>query len=293
MTLDDLLDGAIDLHCHCYPEITLDLGARQDDVGLLRSFNEAKMGGVLLKSHFWPTVSKAYYLNKYSQGCRVYGSITLNNIAGGVSPLAVEAAALQGARAVFFPTWSAANDRQRKRFSSRVARLLPLHAGEDPPISITGQEGKLTPGAVAVLDLAKKFDLIIFTGHISVRESMELAREAVSRGIKIVFSHPSSGSVGATPDQVQAMAGMGAYIEYCCMTLLSLGSKTNGRELADQVKGLDPDRVILTSDAFGEWVPPAPEMLRMFVGMLVEGGLDKSIVRKMIFENPGKLIGQN
>ena len=61
MYLDQLLKGAYDLHCHVYPEMALEHEARQDDIGQLAGMQAAGMG-VVLKSHFWPTVDRWYYL---------------------------------------------------------------------------------------------------------------------------------------------------------------------------------------------------------------------------------------
>ena len=46
MKLDELVAGTIDLHCHVYPEMTLEHEARQDDVDLIDGAVRARMGGV-------------------------------------------------------------------------------------------------------------------------------------------------------------------------------------------------------------------------------------------------------
>ena len=77
MKLDELLAGTIDLHCHVYPEMTLEHEARQDDIDLIEGALKARMGGVLLKSHFWPTVDRVYYLRKRFPDIGIFSCITL------------------------------------------------------------------------------------------------------------------------------------------------------------------------------------------------------------------------
>ena len=124
---DELLTGAIDMHCHCYPEFSLKAMKRMEDDEWAALAARAGMRGAVLKSHFWPTMTNVYYLRKQlPEGFRLFGSITLNVNCGGLEPYAVEAAASLGAKVVWMPTWSAENDLQRKRVSKLLEKLLPL-----------------------------------------------------------------------------------------------------------------------------------------------------------------------
>ena len=66
--LDDLIKGAWDLHCHCYPELSLEHRARQDDVEMVSAIASRGMAGVVLKSHLWPTPARACYLQRHVPG---------------------------------------------------------------------------------------------------------------------------------------------------------------------------------------------------------------------------------
>ena len=81
-TADALLRGAIDLHHHGYPEIALDVRTRHDDRDELRCAADAGMSAIVLKSHMWPTVGRAYHLARAVPDIVVLSSITLNPIAG-------------------------------------------------------------------------------------------------------------------------------------------------------------------------------------------------------------------
>ena len=77
MLADELLRGAIDLHVHGYPEISLDVRTRVEDFEIASLAQESGMGGFVLKSHVWPTVGKVYYLKKKFPKLHIISSITL------------------------------------------------------------------------------------------------------------------------------------------------------------------------------------------------------------------------
>src|SRR6185312_16415074 len=122
VSLDEILKGSVDLHHHHFPEFSLDHPTRMDDEEELRLAAEAGMAGILFKSHFFPTVGAAYRINRRGLQAEAYSSVTLNPCCGGLSPLAVEIAARQGARAVFMPTWSAASDIRRGGISKYLSK---------------------------------------------------------------------------------------------------------------------------------------------------------------------------
>jgi len=289
--LDDLVVGTIDLHCHVYPEMTLEHEARQDDVDLIDGAIRARMGGVLLKSHFWPTVDRAYYLRKRFPGIGIFGSITLNRVAGGVDPLVVESAARQGASAVIFPTWQAANDLERGGFSRLVHERLAVAARDRTPGLRVAPDGHLTPEAAEVLEVAKTFTLLVCTGHLAPKESLVLIAEARRRGLQVVFSHPVSRVIGATEEDMRQAAELGACVEFPALHALSLRFHVSPREIVKIIQSLGPEHCVLTTDHFNSWVPPMPEMMRMAIGQYLECGLSTADLRRMTVDNPRRLLG--
>jgi len=291
MKLDELVVGTIDLHCHVYPEMTLEHEARQDDIELIEGALQARMGGVLLKSHFWPTVERVYYLKKRFPEIQIFSSITLNRVAGGVDPLVVESAALQGARAVFFPTWQAANDLERVGFSRLVRERVPQAANDRRPGLTVVNNGRLTTEAAEVLDVARSFNMLVCTGHISPKESLAVIDAARQRGLQVLFSHPSAPSVGAGLDEMREAAEMGAYVEFTTLYTLSLRHHLPARESAKVIQAIGAARCVLTTDHFNAWAPPMPEMMRLGSGQLAECGLALADLRRMTVDNPRRLLG--
>jgi hypothetical protein len=285
--------GAIDFHHHGYPEISFDARTRVDDVAELTCAREAGMAAIVLKSHMWPTVGRAYHLKRIVPGIDVVPSITLNHAVGGFDPLVIEAAARQGARVVFMPTWSAAHDRERGGMSKYLATFL-RRAGtlkSDAGLRVTGADGKLRSDVAECLAVAREFRMAVCTGHIAPRESVVLASAARDIGIEaVVFSHPDSHSVGATRDDIREMVRLGAVCEFCVLGMLPAFQRLHPNAAIDIIREIGAERCIITTDYFFEWSPPAPESLRMLIGTFLDLGLPANDISVMVRDNPARLL---
>ena len=122
--VDRLVEGSIDLHHHGYPEISFDCKTRMEDVDEISIARQAGMAGLVLKSHMFPTMGRAYHLKNLVPDINIYSSITLNHSVGGLNPLAIESAAKQGAKVLFMPTWSAENDIERGGISHYLRTFI-------------------------------------------------------------------------------------------------------------------------------------------------------------------------
>ena len=291
---DELLNNAIDMHCHCYPEFSLDSMKRMEDLEWMTLAARMGMRGAVLKSHFWPTMSNVYYLQKQvPEGFKVFSSITLNVNCGGVVAYAAEAAASLGAKAVWMPTWSSKNNQRLKwGMSEMIKKLVPSiehYAFEG--LSVLDAEGKLVREAREIIEVSKDKDLVLFTGHLSAAESVEMARQAKAIGFKkLVFGHPDSHSINASVEQMKEFAGTGGYVEFCFLGTLSLLQDKHPRDMFKLIKEVGPDRCILSTDSFFDWVPPAPEIMRMAIANLLQLGITKEEMRMMVQRNPAVLL---
>lgn len=290
---DELLLGAVDLHCHVDLEFSTSRFRKAlPEWEWLPRAEAAGLRAVLLKSHLWPTVSLSPFLTElYSGSVQVATSITLNPMVGGVDPWAVEAAAEMGARAVFLPTWGSRNDRERGGFHRRLDEAFGHF---DPErlcgLSITDESGALTDGVQQVLRLAVERDLMLSTGHVSWGESLVLAREAHRLGFeRLVFGHPLSASVGAPTDAIEQAAGLGAYIEVCWPTIAP--GRKDPAEVVRLVQDIGASRFVFTSDFFGGAHPSPSDLLRMLLGVLYDAGLSAKEISLAAADNPGGLLG--
>jgi hypothetical protein len=290
---DRLLEGAIDTHCHGYPEISFDVKMRTEDLEAFRLAAEAKMKGIVLKSHMWPTIGRVYQMKDKISGIQVWSSITLNTSSGGFSPWVTESALKQGVKVIWLPTWSARNDLQRGGFSRLMKPWLPTLNRIKPEegLSVFNSSGELDQNVKEILALAKDYDVAIFTGHISPQESLAVAREAKKMGFKkLLMSHPDSNAVGASMEQVKEMAEMGFFIETTFLGLLPAFWRISLKEICQRIREVGAKRWVLSTDAFFEWTPPPAEMMRMFIGSMLSAGMSADEVDLMVRKNPSELL---
>ncbi len=290
---DELLVGAIDLHCHVDLEFSRSLFRKAlPEWEWLQRAEDAGMRAVLLKSHLWPSVSVSPFLAQlYTGSVDVQTSITLNPPAGGLDPWVVEAAAHMGARAVFMPTWGSRNDRERGGFHRRLdAAFEHFDPARLSTLSITDDSGALVDAVHEILRLAIEHNLMLSTGHISWKESLVLAAEAARLGFeRLVFGHPLSGSVGAPVDAVREAARLGAYAEFCWPTVAP--GRHDPAEVVGVIRDIGASRVALTSDFFGGSNPSPSDLLRMFLGALYDAGLSQEEIKAGVATNPAAILG--
>lgn len=290
---DELLTNAIDMHCHCYPEFSLKAMKRMEDVEWITLAARMGMRGAVLKSHFWPTMANVYYLQKQiPENFKLFSSVTLNVNCGGVAVWAVEAAASLGAKVVWMPTWSSKNDQKLKSMSKVIKRFVPsLENYEFEGLSVLDSQG-LIPEAKKIIQLAKDMDLVLFTGHLSAAEGLEMAREAKAIGFqKLVFGHPDNPSIKASVEEMREVSRSGAYVEFCFLGTLPLLQRKHPRDMVNLIREVGAERCILTTDSFYDWVPPEPEIMRMGIANLLELGISEDEMRMMVQHNPAKLLG--
>lgn len=293
MEADRLLEGSIDTHCHGYPEISFDVKMRVEDLEAFRLAAQAKMKGIVLKSHMWPTMGRVYQMKDKIEGIEVWSSITLNTSSGGFSPWVTESALKQGAKVIWLPTWSSRNDIQRGGFSRMMKPWLPTLNRIQPEdgLSVFNDSGELDQNVKEILALAKDYDVAIFTGHISPEESLAVAREAKKMGFKkLLMTHPDSNAVGATMDHVKEMAGMGFFIETTFLGLLPAFWRISLKDLCQRIKDVGAKRWVLSTDTFFEWSAPPSEMMRMFIASALSAGMTVDEVDLMVRKNPSELL---
>ena len=292
--LDALLHGAVDLHHHGFPEFTFDHPTRQDDAEELRQADTAGMAGIVMKSHFFPTTSVSWRLNRLGLKAKAFASITMNPCAGGFLPIAVEAAARQGAKALFMPTWGAAADQRRGGFSHHLTEYLVQARKLDASkaLTVADASGRIRPEVSECLAIAAEFGMMVATGHVSPDESLAVVQEARRLGVReVMFQHPDSRSIGASREDIRQIAAAGGTIEFCAIGFTPAFQRLPMPECLDIIREVGAERVVLTTDCFFGWMPPAPELLRMTLGSMLHHGLTQREAALLVRDNPRRLIG--
>src|SRR5206468_13082954 len=68
--------GAIDMHCHPFPDLFPRLA---DDIDIAIAARDAGLKALMLKCHHESTVSRAYLISRIVPGIRVFGGVVLNS----------------------------------------------------------------------------------------------------------------------------------------------------------------------------------------------------------------------
>jgi hypothetical protein len=289
---DDFMQGTIDVHCHIDFEFSAKERKREPEFQWLPKAEALGMRGVVLKSHWWPTVNVVPYILSAAQtNVALWSSVALNITAGGPNPCVVEACAELGGKMVFLPTWSARNDVERKGFSNRIKTYYKSHAQlENPSYYFLDDKGKLVPHGREIIECCKAHDLTLGMGHVSWQESLafiEAAREM--RFNRLVVNHAQSHIIAMPVEAMKRAADMGAFVEVCWNALAP--GRMDSPELVQQLREIGLQQVIASTDYFRPYSPNPAELFRMFLGMLHEGGLNRDEIKRVACTNPARLMG--
>jgi hypothetical protein len=269
------LEGMIDLHVHSAPD------SRPRSIN---AFEAARLGlrhgmrAMLFKNHYTQTATLAYLVGEAVPGIDVFGGIALNSAVGGVNPVAVQFmidAAPGLGRIVWMPT-----------FDSEYMHLTFTPNPNHVPVA---RDGELLPAVFDVLDLIAAHDLILATGHSSPEESLMLIREARELGIeRIIVTHPTSPLVRMTIEAQLEAVELGALLEYP----LNVAHESDEAfdQFAAQIREVDPDNVLLTTDLGQAGNPVHTDGLIVYIPRLMETGITASEIDIMTKRNPARLL---
>ncbi|MFC1909142.1 DUF6282 family protein [Chloroflexota bacterium] len=277
--IEELLQGAIDTHIHHGPDIKME--RRVDALQAARQAQEVGMRAIVLKNHAYPTASLAYILNLVVPDIAVFGSITLDFEAGGLNTYALEASARLGAKIVWMPTVSSANDMKRRN---------PPEEGTD----ILNEDGNLLPVVDEILDIVKNYGMVLATGHISAPESFALVDAAVKKDVgKIVVTHPLMEWFGAclSLEEQGQMVEKGAFLEHTFVPVLPLSERLDPMKIVESVKSVGAEHCILSTDLGQNFNLAPAEGMRMMIATMLRCGLTEEEIELMVKVNPARLLG--
>lgn len=285
-----LVAGAWDLHVHAAPSL---FDRRGDVWDLAGACAAAGMAGIVLKSHHGSSVEAAVLVGARVPSLAVHGGVVLNGFVGGLNPLAVETCLALGGRIVWLPTIHAAAHEacfgtlggfpfQPSKVTGRPASAL----------SILDADGRLARGLLEVLEVLEGRPAVLATGHVSAREVLALAghlRETRA-DVRLLVTHVFFRVPGLTVDDLRALQSDRTWFETAWFTVSPKGNAT-AAQVAGWIGALPSAQWIMASDSGQVDSPPGPEALETFARGLVEGGLDERRVRRMLTDEPTRLLG--
>jgi hypothetical protein len=290
----ETLQGAYDLQLHVAPDV---IERRIDDLDLAQEFLAHGLKGFVLKSHYFPTAERAKVVTKAVPGIHACGAITLNHSVGGLNPVAVELAGRSGNKVVWMPTVDAANEtagrldgtKTKLPFWAKIQLELAATGINPPPMTVIDAEGALTGAARTVLELIKKYDMILATGHLGKKEILALVKTAKEIGLrKVVVTHAEFPSQNLTAEEQCELADLGAVIEHCFTTMHT--GKSSWEGMFEATRKVGTRRTLLSTDLGQTINPPVAEGFAMFAQKLLDAGFTAAEIHHMAATLPASLV---
>lgn len=291
-----LLRGAFDMHVHVAPDVVPRL---IDDVSLARRFAELGLAGFQLKSHYSSTAERAAVVRAAVPGVEVLGAITLNRAVGGMNAVAVEIAAREGARTVWFPTVDSVNESgEETQFPPgakipvwmELQRELRAAGVEIEPVPVVDADGAVLPETREVLRAIARHGMVLATGHLSRDEIFAVVDAALEEGVgAVVITHPDFPSQSLSIADQATLAARGALLERCFTTPHT--GKIEWDSLFHAIRAAGPERSVLSTDLGQVSNPPVEDGLGLMADRLLAAGFDEDEVHTMAVVNTRRLAG--
>ena len=292
-----LLEGAFDTHVHISPDV---VPRRIDDLTLAERFARHGMAGFLLKSHYTSTAERAAVVSAAApEGVRVLGALTLNRAVGGLNAVAVEIAAREGARTVWFPTVDSVNESgEETEFPPgakvpvwmELQRELRASGVEIEPVPVVDDAGTVLPETRTVLRAIARHGLLLATGHLARDENFAVVDAAREEGVdEIVITHPDFPSQSLSFDDQHALAERGALLERCFTTPHT--GKTTWEHIYQAIRETGVEHSVLSTDLGQTANPDVEDGLGLMVDRLLAAGFDEEEVHVMAVVNTRRVAG--
>jgi hypothetical protein len=273
-----LLEGAIDVHVHSYPD---DRPRSIDAVEVARLAHARKLRAIVLKNHYDSTAGLAYVVRKVVPDIEVFGGIALNLTVGGINAAAVEhMAGVSGGwgRIVWMPTFDAENQVRTSK--------------ENRPFVPVAQNGELLPAVQDVIAVIARRDLVLATGHSSPQETLLILREAKRQSVqRMIVTHAMNTPVSMSVADMQEAARLGAFIEFVGGSLTAADAEARMNRYADAIRQIGPEFCILSSDLGQQGNALPPDGFGEFLVSLRRRGFTSQDVDRMAKQNPARLLG--
>ena len=278
--IDDLWKDSIDMHIHPGPDPNAERPIDSAQVALCAQ--KAGMKGVVLKSFFYNTASDAFIIRKnLTPDVNVFGSVVIGyTTTGGLQYAArtIESQAKIGCKVIWFPAMDA-----------EWCQAYLGHPGAG--IRILDEKGELKPEVHDILAVAKQYNMVVCSGHMSYEESSKMFDAAIALGIdKLVATHPLAELSRFTLEQIKSLADRGVYIEHVYGTTMPRLGNLDPSDYVDCVKLVGAERTIMGTDLSQVWdVDPATGM-RLFIAQMIQFGCAPEEVEWMCKKNPAALL---
>lgn len=283
---DNLMAGAIDCHVHAYPDF---VHRSQDMLEIAVDASRARMRAVAFKDHWNLTAGAAYLVQKaidemvrdgrLEHRVEVYGGLGMNL---GVNPEAVRIGLQYPSfKMIWFPTFK----------SYGWARFAGIEEREGF-VRLVSPSGEVLPEVREVMELAAEAGVAISLGHTDFEELLPLCTLAREVGVRTLLDHPLLELNKLLVEEMKQLADLGTYVgTYCQPMIPSLYQPIQDPlETVEVIRSVGADRCIAGSD-FGQVLHVnSVDGFRIFVRALLGFGVPPDQVRKIVADNPARLM---
>jgi len=282
-----ILADVSDIHIHS-------CSGRIDEIAAAKQATRSGMRAIVYKAIYGSSVDAARVTNEAIsewakdrdlRPVRVFGSLVLGDLVGGLNKEIVKQATLFGAKKVWMPVFSAAAWLESRGMKTEEARSRGIYILKS---------GELIPEAKEILNILAERKMILSCGHLSSEETFVLLEYAKSIGMEsVVVDHPSSPWARSLSreEQVQ-VARMGGYLNQTFSSISPgvIGAPTDIYKIVEDIRATGAEHCVLSSDT-GQYLNPTPvEAMRIFINNLLFCGVSQEQIDVMTRMNPSKLL---
>lgn len=287
--VEELLVGAVDLHCHSGPAVMPRVLDHHDQ---MLEAAAAGFRAVVFKDHFYLGSPVCVILEKLvpEADLRLFSGIVLNNAHGGINPHAVHHAVTFGAKIIWMPTLSAKN--HIEKLAKEASGFPKVEGTPDPiPVSVLDDAGKITDATKEVLDIIAAGDIILAGGHLGVHELYPLFEEARARGVKkMIVNHPTY-LIGCSDDDLKGLVALGAKMEHSITQFIQgRGQKHDADHALHLAQVVGAENTLFCSDLGLKGANRPVDGFRILISDFLDRGVSQDDIRLMFGENAAKLL---
>jgi hypothetical protein len=156
-------------------------------------------------------------------------------------------------------------------------------------MTVIDEAGNVTGAARTCLELIKKYDMILATGHLGKKEILGLVKTAREIGLrKVVVTHAEFPSQNLSPQEQVELAELGAIIEHCFTTMHTGKSSWEGMFEATRKVGIR--RTMMSTDLGQTINPGVAAGYAMFAQKMLDAGFTVEEIRHMAATIPASLV---
>lgn len=271
----ELIRGSYDLHTHTEPSA---FHRALDDFKLIREAEAADMSGVMIKSHYGCTASRASLVNLNSNSkTRAYGGLAMNHPTGGLNPYAVENSLRMGAIIIWMPT----------RDSENCLKYgdMPGDFFSRPGISIFDETGQLKKEIFEIFEIIRNYGAYLATGHLNTEESYILCRTGRKYGVHMILTHPDWDRTKSSVKMQKELADIGVLIEKNWLNIAE--ASISPQDMANSIRTVGIEHIYLSTDRGQAGFEHPVEGMMRFIEVLLREGVSAGDIKTMICTVPG------